>query len=79
MAAPIIFDDTTDYANVELLIKELFSKRIAALCDNSCSFDKKLSEVTSYFTALEIDKETNEERYKNDVQSIYYLLTSKCC
>jgi len=73
-----IFNNTTNYAEVEAAIKAEYSKVVSELCGCGCHSNDKLCDIVSYFKALDIDKTTNQVRYKNDVKAIYKLLNSNC-
>lgn len=73
-----IFNNTTNYAEVEATIKAEYSNRIAASCSCGCHDDPKLCEIATLFTALEQDKINNQVRYKIDVRAIYRILNANC-
>lgn len=73
-----IFNNTTNYSEVEVAIKAEYSNKVAEDCGCGCHQDPKMCEIAMLFTALEQDKLNNQVRYKNDVRAIYRLLNSKC-
>lgn len=75
---PVIFDENTDYEEVELLVRQLFSEKISDNCGCGCGPTKgSLCEISILLSDIDYVKTANVPRYEADVEAAYKLLTTK--
>lgn len=74
--AKIIFDDSTDYDAVYVIVKRMFAKANSYSINNKVTHKVKdtLLEVASIDQNVAWDKTNNVERYEDDVRAMYNLL-----
>lgn len=73
----IPFNEDTDYAAVEITVKQMYSDLNSQLgCCNSSKQGKTLCEVDAILQAMSIDSDSGDtDRYEADVQAAYLLLS----
>ena len=76
-APKIVFNDSTNYDDVQLVVLEMLSYLQAQNgCCGTNTISKALTDVANIQANVPYDKANNTERYQEDVKSSYLLLYS---
>lgn len=72
---PITFDSNTDYNQVEILLKEMFSDLNAQTPNpKSTKISKVFAMALPFMEIMEFDRTNNVQRWQSDIQSAYKIL-----
>lgn len=78
MAQTIKFDDDTDYEAVEIIVKQMYSDLKASKCKGCGCHGDLECKLSSIMVAMDINKDTNETRWQDNIKTAYKMLKSKC-
>lgn len=70
----ITFDDSTNYTEVLIIVKEMFSWLTYSNCCNDKVKCQDMLRVDAILASVSEDQANNESRYQTDIQAAYTLL-----